>query len=204
VDSAGQPRNIMFLRPLGTDLDKIALQVAAADRFKPGTHDGVPVAVGQSVEMNIQACVEQIKNDAGKKTNILQLRSKPVQKFGILPPPLEDVVLKVGTPSLEDSISGFPNVYRVGNGVTAPVALHLMEAEFSDEARREKYQGICMLSMIVDTQGMPQNVSVTRPLGKGLDEKAVEAVRSYRFKPALRDGQPVAVIVAVEVAFHLY
>jgi len=67
VDETGQPRNIMFLRPLGTDLDKLALQLATADRFNPGTHDGKPVVVAQSVELNMQACLEETKNDAGKK-----------------------------------------------------------------------------------------------------------------------------------------
>jgi TonB family protein len=204
VDAAGQPHNIMFLRPVGTDLDKFALQIVAADRFKPGTRDGVPVAVGESVEVNMQACVEQVKNDAGEMTNVLQLRTKPIQTLGSLPTPQEDVVLRAGAPSLENSISGFPNVYRVGNGVTAPVLVHYADAEFSDEARREQYQGVCLLSLIVDTKGMPQNVRVTRPLGHGLSEKAIEAVNKFRFNPAMKDGQPVSVMINVEVAFHLF
>jgi TonB family protein len=54
VDTMGRPRNIMFLRPLGTDLDKLALQIVAADHFKPGTHDGAPVVVAQSEEVGMQ------------------------------------------------------------------------------------------------------------------------------------------------------
>jgi periplasmic protein TonB len=96
-------------------------------------------------------------------------------------------------------------LYRVGGGVSAPVPLNDVEAEFSDEARRAKYQGICEVALIVDAQGMPQNVHVIRPLGMGLDEKAVEAVRKYRFKPAMKDGKtPVPVMVTVEVNFRLY
>jgi periplasmic protein TonB len=96
-------------------------------------------------------------------------------------------------------------VYQIGGGVSAPIPLNQVEAEFSDEARRAKYQGVCLISMIVDTNGMPQNPRVVRPLGMGLDEKALEAVRKYRFKPALKDGKtPVPVMITVEVNFRLY
>jgi TonB family protein len=78
------------------------------------------------------------------------------------------------------------------------------EAEFSEEARRQKYQGICVVSIIVDAHGVPQSARVTRSLGMGLDEKALEAVRSYRFRPAVKDGKPVASYVSVEVNFRLY
>jgi protein TonB len=96
-------------------------------------------------------------------------------------------------------------LYRVGGGVSAPVALNQVEAEFSDEARRAKYQGVCLISLIVDAQGNPQNPRVTRALGMGLDEKAIEAVRKYKFKPAMKDGKtPVPVMITVEVNFRLY
>ncbi len=96
-------------------------------------------------------------------------------------------------------------LYRVGGGVSAPVALNNVEAEFSDEARRAKYQGVCLISLIVDAQGNPQNPRVIRALGMGLDEKALEAVRQYKFRPAMKDGKtPVAVMITVEVNFRLY
>jgi periplasmic protein TonB len=96
-------------------------------------------------------------------------------------------------------------VYQIGGGISAPQALNSVEAEFSDEARRAKYQGVCLISMIVDTNGMPQNPRVVRPLGMGLDEKALEAVRKYRFKPAMKDGKTaVPVMITVEVNFRLY
>jgi periplasmic protein TonB len=96
-------------------------------------------------------------------------------------------------------------VYRVGGGISAPVAINAPEAEFSDEARRAKYQGEVMISLIVDAQGNPQNPRVVRPLGMGLDEKALEAVRKYKFKPALKDGRnPVPVMVTIAVNFRLY
>ncbi|MGD1062061.1 MAG: energy transducer TonB, partial [Terracidiphilus sp.] len=96
-------------------------------------------------------------------------------------------------------------VYAVGGRISAPVPIYQPEAEFSDEARRAKYQGVCVIALIVDAQGNPQNVHVIRTLGMGLDEKAMEAVRKYKFKPAMKDGKtPVPTMITVEVDFHLY
>lgn len=96
-------------------------------------------------------------------------------------------------------------LYQIGGGVSAPVPIFQPEAEFSDEARRAKYQGVCLISLIVDAQGNPQNPRVLRALGMGLDEKALEAVRKYKFKPAMKDGRtPVPVMITIEVNFRLY
>jgi periplasmic protein TonB len=94
---------------------------------------------------------------------------------------------------------------QIGGRVSAPVLIHSVEAEFSDEARRAKYQGVCLVSLIVDAQGNPQNIKVVRALGMGLDEKAIEAIKQYRFKPAMKDGRtPVPVPITIEVDFRLY
>jgi periplasmic protein TonB len=89
-------------------------------------------------------------------------------------------------------------------GVVAPSLIYEREAEFSDEARRQKYQGICIVGIIVDAHGNPQNVHIIRALGMGLDEKAIEAIRQYRFKPGTKDGRPVPVAIAVRVDFRLF
>jgi TonB family protein len=93
---------------------------------------------------------------------------------------------------------------RIGGGVSAPVVIHSVDPEFSDEARRAKYQGICLISVIVDAQGNPQNPRVERALGMGLDEKAIEAIRQFKFKPAMKGKTPVAVMITVEINFRLY
>jgi TonB family protein len=96
-------------------------------------------------------------------------------------------------------------LYHVGGSVSAPVPLNTVEAEFTDQARRAKFQGVCFVSVIVDANGDPQNPQVIHPLGMGLDEKAVEAVRKYKFRPAVVDGgQPVPVKITVQVNFRLY
>ncbi len=98
-----------------------------------------------------------------------------------------------------------PGIYTPGaGGVTQPIPIYTPDAEFSDEARRQKYQGVCTISVIIDAQGNPQSPRVVQPLGMGLDQKALEAVMKYRFKPAKKDGKPVAARMTVVVNFRLY
>jgi periplasmic protein TonB len=95
-------------------------------------------------------------------------------------------------------------VMHLGGGVSAPVLIYDPDPEFSDEARRAKYQGVCVVGLIVDSQGNPQQAHVVRPLGMGLDEKALEAVRQYKFKPAMYKGKAVPVEINIEVNFRIY
>ena len=95
-------------------------------------------------------------------------------------------------------------VFRVGNGVAAPKLIYDPEPEYSEEARKAKYQGTCVLSVVVGPDGLAHDIKVTNTLGLGLDEKAIEAVRKWRFDPATKDGKPVNVLISVQVNFRLY
>ena len=93
---------------------------------------------------------------------------------------------------------------RSGRGSIVPATLiHKVEPEFSEEARKAKYQGEVVLSIEIAVDGTPRILRVVSGPGLGLDEKAVEAVRQWRFKPAYRDGRPVDSTAMVEVHFHL-
>ena len=94
-------------------------------------------------------------------------------------------------------------VYRAGNGVTKPELLKKVEPEYSEEARKAKYQGTVVLYVEVDPSGKAINPRVVRSLGLGLDEKAIEAVRKWKFKPGYKDGKPVTVAATIEVNFRL-
>jgi TonB family protein len=94
--------------------------------------------------------------------------------------------------------------FRPGGGVTAPKAIYDPEPEYSEEARKAKYQGNVVLWMVVGPDGRPRDIQVRRSLGLGLDEKAIEAVKTWRFEPGKKDGRPVDVEILVEVGFHLY
>lgn len=95
-------------------------------------------------------------------------------------------------------------VFRVGGGVSAPRPIYNPDPEYSEEARKAKYQGTVVLAIVIGTDGKPRDVRVQRSLGLGLDEKAMEAVRTWRFEPARKNGQPVPVAVNIEVNFNLY
>jgi len=93
---------------------------------------------------------------------------------------------------------------NVGGGVTAPEVIHSVEPEFTEDARRANFQGSVSIKLIVDSQGNPQNVQLVHHLGMGLGEKAIEAVRQYKFKPAMYQGHPVAVQIVIDINFHLH
>ncbi len=107
-----------------------------------------------------------------------------------------------------------------GGGMSPPVVLHTVDPEFTQEARKAKVGGNVLVHLVVDTDGNPTNVTVMRGIGvgpdgtldpkipkkvaDGLNAKAVEAVSQYRFKPALKDGQPVPLALNVEVNFQIF
>ncbi|HXC94665.1 MAG TPA: energy transducer TonB [Edaphobacter sp.] len=93
---------------------------------------------------------------------------------------------------------------RIGGGVSAPVLIYSVEPEFSEEARKAKVAGNVLVNLWVDTSGNPSHVHVVRGVGMGLDEKAVEAVKQYKFKPAMENGKPVLVELNVEVNFQIF
>jgi TonB family protein len=86
---------------------------------------------------------------------------------------------------------------------TIPVLVYKVAPDYSDEARAARCHGTVLLGVIIDETGKPRDIHVLKPLGLGLDEKAVEAVQRWRFSPGLKDGQPVCVAANVEVNFQL-
>jgi periplasmic protein TonB len=105
-------------------------------------------------------------------------------------------------PGSEAGMGG--GAYRMGKGITGPRVVYDPEPEFSEEARKNKFQGLCVLEVTVDTTGRPVNIHVVNSLGMGLDEKAIEAVKTWRFEPAMKDGHAIPLTINLEVDFHLY
>jgi TonB family protein len=201
VDELGEPRNVTVVNPKGISLEKLAVHVVGEDSFRPGTLKGTPVAVKREVQVKIEACVATKTEASGSTTDVLRLTAQPAQAF-------RGLAVATGAEAhggVGDEEQRKLGVSRVGSHVSAPVALNHVEAQFSDEARRKHVEGVCLISVIVDAQGKTQNARVVRPLGSGLDEKAIEAVNKYRFKPAMKDGKtPVPVMIMVQVNFRLY
>jgi TonB family protein len=93
--------------------------------------------------------------------------------------------------------------YKVGGDVVAPRVVDAPDPEYSEEARQAGLQGVCVVTLVVGSDGTTRDVRVDRSLGMGLDEKSIKAVRSWRFKPATKNGHAVAVLINVEVSFSM-
>jgi len=103
---------------------------------------------------------------------------------------------KTGTPTPSE------NLFRM-NETTPPRIERRGEPMYSEAARALGIQGSCLLNVTIDEQGLPTDISIVRPLGYGLDEKAIEAISKWRFKPAMKDGRPVKIAANVEMKFRL-
>ncbi len=93
--------------------------------------------------------------------------------------------------------------FSVGGGVSSPVPIRKVDPEYSEEARKAKHQGTVELYVEIEPDGKAHRIAVRRSLGLGLDEKAIEAVRQWLFKPAMKDGKPVTVGALITVHFRL-
>ena len=198
VTGEGRARRVTFLQPTSNDLDILALRIASADRFTPGTHDGVAATFGRALSISMKACVAEREDVSGKATVQYLLKSQPVQSLGALPE-AENTSLVGGPATNVES----PEIQKVGGPVIAPRLIRAVDATYSDAARKARLQGVCLLSVIIDSNGMPREVTLKKALGLGLDEKAIEAIQHYRFKPALKDGTPVSVMMNIEIEFKL-
>jgi protein TonB len=95
-------------------------------------------------------------------------------------------------------------VYRVGGKVSEPKPVYSRDPQYNPFARANKFQGTSVVSAVILPDGTVSDVKITRPIGLGLDDEAVRAVRTWQFKPAKKNDQPVAVMINVEVNFRLY
>ncbi len=110
-----------------------------------------------------------------------------------------------GSADIADRLhSSSEGTIRGNGGLTKPRAIYAPDPEFTEQARKAKVQGTIVLTVTVDASGDVADVKVVKGLGSGLDEKAIEAVRTWKFKPGTEGGTPVKSEISVEVSFHLY
>jgi TonB family protein len=109
-------------------------------------------------------------------------------------------------PTADRPLCGKPRTdsFRRGPGVVAPRALVSPDPEYAEEARRAKYQGVVLVGGTVEPDGTFSDLCIEQAVGHGLDERAIQAVKTWKFKPATKDGQPIPVHISVEVSFRLY
>lgn len=131
---------------------------------------------------------------------------KPEESLADIEPPYWSHFLrayKSGKPD-ETELAGLDGgpIYKVEPGkVSAPKEISAPSPNYTQEAEDAHYQGNSVLSLVVNREGRPEDISIMLPVGMGLDDNAVETVRDWRFKPGIRDGLPVPVRVLIEVTF---
>lgn len=201
VDATGAPRGLTNFASAGSGLDQEALKLVASERFKPGTYNGAPVDVGITTWLELKACIEERKDDHGQEIDLIHLRSVPNQGLWLSPSPTENT-----NPARRTAPSGIGKA-TPGNpyaNITAPVALSTPGPDMSGLVRDRNFTGICIISLFVDTDGYPENIHLRKSVRPDLDQRAIEAVSKYRFKPArTKDGSPIPVMISVEADFRL-
>ena len=99
--------------------------------------------------------------------------------------------------------TGGERPYQIGAGVSAPVKVFYPSPMYTEEARKERIQGVVILQAVIDAMGQVSDVEVVKGLPRGLSESAVETVSTWRFRPALLEGEPVPVYFSLTVSFSL-
>lgn len=199
VDTSGRPRNLMFLRPAGTIADRFAIVIANRDRFAPGTLNGEPVVVAETLEVRMEACVGMQKDAAGKMEPGWLLKAEPKQKLKKPknPPQVAHLAPENAPAAAKVRVVKRPDFF--GNGESAPVLIYSGYADYTPSHPGTK--GTCEVSLMVDAHGLPENLHVLKKLDPGLDKSALDAVEKYRFFPAIKADEPVAAAVVVSVDF---
>lgn len=180
IGADGVPTDIEVETSHGAAFDAAAIDAVKQSKFEPGTLDGTPVPVRVDVRTRF---------------------------FGNKRPAIQRIVGQFGPRGRLMSLNG-------GNGFASqpgpplpydkpPVATYAPAAEFTEQARAAKFNGVVLVSALVTVDGMPTDIKVMKSAGMGLDEKAVESVSQYRFKPATKDGAPVAARITVEINFRI-
>lgn len=192
VNANGRASQITVLRADDESLGKLASKLLAKTKFKPGTYNGIPAAVAITAIIDDQICVRHLF-DASMSLGV-SIRESPQGNTS----PATDSGSAAGPGSAESP-------YKVGGNIRPPIVIQSVPTRFSTYARRHKISGSCLIGLVVDVNGFPQDVQVIQSLEPSLDKNAIEAVKGYRFRPAMKDGSvPVPVTLTVKVDFRLW
>jgi TonB family protein len=209
IDAEGRPQNLFFIEALGNDMDKLALILMDQERFKPAMQSSSAVAVGVSVELELNGCF--LNNDGvdGKVSSIFLLRSIPTPKLA----PFDDLPKEAafGPTVTENASKDFAYLtanskepYKNRSDVIYPKQIEYTGARLVKETGKDHKSGTIAFTLVVDSNGMPRQIKIIRGLGAGYDQKAVEAIKGFRFRPAMKNGLPIAMPVMEEFNIHSY
>jgi TonB family protein len=197
-------------------LDNIVLSLSTPNEFMPVRADLNSDNLSAAAQLHIGQIVQVDCEGGGMVVGSPVLRKCSLSpNEAIVPKPAPIQYPSVQYPAVDaqsrdnsataHSASNLDTTDRAKSGVTMPRIVYSPKPEYTDEARRNNLEGTVQIVLLVDAQGNPQNITVARSLGMGLDEKAIEAVKQYKFTPATENqtGTPVPVQFNVRVEFRL-
>jgi TonB family protein len=194
VDAAGLPQSLKTLDASDRRLVGFATELIQAQRFKPGVVDGSATAVAVELTVGLHTCTQREKHPADENFYRFTLRAHPLIALAVVAPP-------VASESASAAHAQANPAEQVGGRVSAPIPTVLTDPAIPVSLKLPK-RGFCLLGVTISANGLPQNIHVVRSLDPELDSYAIEAVKNWRFKPALRDGNaPVAVDGTVAATF---
>jgi TonB family protein len=222
-DAQGQPVNPagegpwslygrMVVKKVAIDKDRLRVEGKRAVYRYDGHDCGqgcMPFMEGDQVKVTIR--LNGPLSSASDADSVLSraFAITPAEIVGSVPAYWQDYLAKFTGQTPKDSAqhpdAGGEKVFKVGeDGVIAAKPVFAPVPEFSEAARKQRFQGVVGLNVVVDKAGRISRVSIAKALGMGLDEQAVNMVGTWRFNPATRNGEPVDVAMYVESNFHLY
>jgi TonB family protein len=176
IGADGLATDIQVVRSHGASFDAAAIAAIRQSKFDPGTVNGKPVSVRMFARTRF---------------------------FADMRPTYPRIMVRFGPPS-GMPLQGLRGPMMNQRGDTPPRAISTSEPEFSDEARKNKIQGVVIVSVLVTEEGNPIDPQIIHSLDPGLDEKAIECALRYRFRPAMHEGTPIAARITIEMNFRFY
>ena len=195
IDTAGVPQNLKALEVSDRRLVGFATEIVGGQRFEPATIDGSPTTANVQLTVGLHTCAQREKHPTAESFYRFTLRAHPLIALTVAAPPAAQ---KIAAAAQTEAFAA----EQVGGHISAPIPAILTDPEIPPSRKLARH-GVCLLGVTIDANGLPQNIHVVRSLDRELDSNAMEAVKNWRFKPALRDGRvPVAVEGAVAANFE--
>jgi TonB family protein len=195
IDAVGLPHALKALEASDRRLIGFATELIQAQRFKPGVVNGLPTAVAVELTVGLHTCAQREKHPTDDNFYQFTLRAHPLIAMAMVAPPAEPETASAAV------TEGVP-AGQVGEHISAPIPTVITDPKIPVSGKIPK-RGHCFLGVTIDANGIPQNIHVVHELEPELDSNAMEAVRNWRFKPALRDGStPVAAEGTVVATFE--
>lgn len=158
--------------------------------------DGDPRLISAAENSIVHRKYEPFQQDG----NRVEMQLKTTVYFAL--PPVGPTVFAVDDLDVNDGLDGVEE-FKPGKGITAARAIYAPDPPYSEKARKDRYEGMCTLSVVIGTDGLPHHMKPIQIVGDGLDELALNTVKNWRFKPATKDGSPIPTRATIEVVFHL-